>query len=359
MIKKVKIAAVLGIIFSALFFGRVPSQILDDLNLASAVGYDFAGENRIKTTSVVPVFNPDKSVGNETFTATDELSKETLRKMNLSSARRLVNGKLEVALYSKELAKRGIGDLLDTLQRDPSISERLLVAVADGEAEQLLTNKYGDRDTGVFLSMLIDQNIKAGLVPTYNLHLFLNNYYSKLSDPFLPLIGQKGKDVQIKGIALFKGDRFLKTLHEDHQFVFKALLEKLKSANYKLRLKEDEFVVIENVNSKHRVRVRNGKHTPEISIGLRVKGIIREKMGKTTNKREIHYIKKQMKKQLEKQGTEMIRSFQQSGIDPLHLGNEVRSRTRNFNTKKWLAQYPDIKITIKVDVDILEKGVID
>lgn len=357
--KKVKIAAVFAIIIAGILFGRVPTQILDDINMESAVGYDYKGDNLIKTTSVIPVYRPDKSVGNKTFTAIDELSKETLRKINLSSARQMVNGKLEVALYSEELAKHGIGNLLDTLQRDPSISERLLVAVVEGDAEQVLTKKYGDRDTGVYLSMLIDQNMNSGLVPKYNLHHFLNNYYSKLSDPFLPLIARKGKYVQIKGIALFKDDHYHKKLHKDHQFIFKALLEKLKLATYKLKLGENEYVAIENISSNHKFRVRNLNTLPEIAIKLKVKGIIRESTGKRMTAKEMENIKKRMANQLEKQGVEMIRSFQKSKIDPLGLGNEVRSRKRNFNTGKWLEQYPDVKVTLKVDVDILEKGVID
>lgn len=357
--KKVKIIAVLVIVFAAIGFGRVTTQILDDINMESAVGYDYKGDNLIKTTSAIPIFKPDKSVGNETFTAVDELSKETLRKINLSSARQMVNGKLEVALYGKELAKRGIGDLMDTLQRDPSISERLLVAVVDGDAEQILKRKYGDRDTGVYLSMLIDQNIEAGLVPTYNLHHFLNNYYSKLSDPFLPIIGRKGKDVQIKGIALFKNDQYLKKLDADHEFIFKALLENLKLSIYKLKLGNDEFVAIENIRSKHKIQVQNLNTFPKIFMRVKVSGIIRETTEKRVTAKEIEKIKKLMANQLEKEGTDMIRSFQKSKIDPLGIGHEVRSRKRNFNLQKWREQYPDVKVTLKVDVDILEKGVID
>ncbi|WP_286230192.1 Ger(x)C family spore germination protein [Neobacillus mesonae] len=359
MMKKVKIDAVIFISLSAFLFGRVPSQILDDVNMESAVGYDYAGENRIKATSVVPIFNPDKSVGNETLTASDELSKETLRKMNLSSPRQLVNGKLEVALYSKELAKHGIGDLVDTLQRDPSISERLLVAVVDGETAPLLKKKYGDRDTGAILSMLIDQNINAGLVPTYNLHHFLNNYFSKLSDPFLPVLEHKRKQVRIKGIALLKGERYVKTLHPDHQFVFKALLENFQLGIYKLKLGEEHYVAIENIKTAHKFRIENSKTFPKITGQLKVKGIIRETLGKRTTEKEMAEIKQKMRKQLERQASDMIATFQQLKIDPLGLGNEVRSRTRNFNAQKWLEQYPDVKIKVKVDVEILEKGVID
>ncbi|MBS4212857.1 Ger(x)C family spore germination protein [Neobacillus rhizophilus] len=359
MMKKAKAAAVILILFCAFGFGRVPKLILDDINMESAVGYDYVNKYIIKATSVLPIYKPDKSVGNETFTASDELSKETLKKINMASSRQMVNGKLEVALYSKELAKQGIGDLIDTLQRDPSISERLFLAVTDEEAERILSKRYGDRDTGIYLSMLIEQNMDVGLVPTYNLHQFLNTYYSKLSDPFLPLIGQKGKDIHIKGIALFKGDRYVKSLRQDHQFIFKALLQKVKQGTYKLRLRKHHFIAIENIHTKHNFHVENKKNKPEITIQLKVNGIIRETRGKKTNKKAVEHIKKLMEKQLETQGTEMIRSFQKLHIDPLGLGTQVRSRVRNFQDQKWLNQYPHIKVNLKAHVDILEKGVVD
>ncbi|MCM3567132.1 Ger(x)C family spore germination protein [Neobacillus mesonae] len=357
--KKLKIAMICFVIFSAIFFGRVTTQIVDDVNMASAVGYDYAGGDRVKLTTVVPVFKPDKSVGNKTYAASDELSKETLRKLNQSSSRKMVNGKLEVAVYSKELAERGIGDIVDTLERDPSISERLLVAIVDGDAEQLLKEKYGDRDTGVFLSMLIDQNIDSGLVPTYNFHNFLNNYYSKLSDPFLPLIQKNGKYVQIKGIALFKDGRYIQNLKQEHQFVFKALLEKLKLVTYKLKLDEDAFVAIEDINTRHKVRVKKIKGKPEVTVELTVKGIIRESKKIRTSEAAVERIRKGMEKQLEDQADEMIRTFQKAQIDPLGFGHEVRSRMRGFDYKKWLEQYPNLKIKVKTQVDILEKGVIE
>lgn len=359
MKNKIKIAVVTIIIFCSYMFGRVQRQILDDINMASAVGYDHIDKDKIKATAVMPNYKPDKNVGNETFTATNEISKKTLSKINRQSSRPVVNGKLEVALYSKELAKHGIGNLVDSLQRDPSISERMFVAVADGEAHELLTKMYGDRDTGVYLSMLIEQNMKEGLMPTTNLHHFLNDYNSQLRDPFLPLIGRKGKDVNLKGIALFKDDYYVKSLRQDQQFIFQALLENMQLGTYKLKLKHKENTAIENINTKHSYRVRNLKKTPEIYIQVKVRGIIREYTGKRTDKKEIEQIKIQMEKQLEKEAAAMIRSFQKLKIDPLGFGDQVRSRTRNFHNQKWLDQYSDVLIRVKVSVIILEKGVVD
>ncbi|MFF2447318.1 Ger(x)C family spore germination protein [Neobacillus sp. NPDC058068] len=359
MKKKIKIAVLVSIIFSAYMFGRVQRQILDDLNMASSIGYDYIDKNTIKATTVRPIYKPDKSMGNKIFSASDELSTQTFSKINQQSSRQVVTGKLEVALYSKEVAKHGIGDLVDSLQRDPSISERLFVAVVDGETNKLLKKKYGDRDTGTYLSMLIEQNMNSGGLPTNNLHQFLNAYNSKLKDPFLPLIEQIGEKVHLKGIALFKDDHYVRNLRQDQQFIFQALLENIKLGTYKLKLKNKKYVAIENINTKHSYRVVNLKRTPEINVHVKVRGIIREYTGKKTDNREIDEIKKQMEKEMEKEATAMIRTFQKLKIDPIGFGDQVRSRTRNFRYQQWLDQYPDVKIRVKVNVVILEKGVVD
>ncbi|ETI67678.1 Ger(x)C family spore germination protein [Neobacillus vireti] len=359
MKKKIKIAVVLLIIFSSYMFGRVQRQILDDINMPSAVGYDYVDRHTFKATTVRPIYRPDKSVGNRTFIASDELSTQTFSKINQQSSRQVVTGKLEVALYSKEVAKHGIGDLVDSLQRDPSISERLFVAVVDGETNKLLKKKYGDRDTGAYLSMLIEQNMNSGELPTNNLHQFLNAYNSKLKDPFLPLIEQKGENVHLKGIALFKDDHYVKNLRQDQQFIFQALIENIKLGTYKLKLKNKKYAAIENINTKHTYRVVNLKKKPEINVDVKVRGIIKEYTGKKTDEKEIAIIKKQVEKELEKEATAMIRTFQKLKIDPIGFGDQVRSRTRNFRYQQWLDQYPNVLVRVKVNVVILEKGVVD
>jgi spore germination protein len=55
----------------------------------------------------------------------------------------------------------------------------------------------------------------------------------------------------------------------------------------------------------------------------------------------------------------MIQQFQEKGIDPLGIGEEVRTRTRKWDQKKWKELYPDIKITVQAKVKIMESGVIE
>ena len=62
------------------YFGRVDKEILDEIEVVTAVGYDYKGKNKIESTTVMPVYHPDKSLTNKTLSATGNLSKEALNK---------------------------------------------------------------------------------------------------------------------------------------------------------------------------------------------------------------------------------------------------------------------------------------
>lgn len=355
---KLKAVIVTIIIGNVIYLhGRQPKQIVDDIEMPAVVGYDYVDKDTFKTTVTTPVYKPDKSVENKTLSVEGELSKETLGKLNRKTSRRAVGGKLEVAVYSKKIAQSGIGGLIDTFHRDPSISENLFLTVVDGQAKILLDKQYSEEDTGVFLSRLIEHNIDDGLLPTTNLHYFLSAYFSKIRDPFLPLIEKKGDDAYLKGIALFKGDRYVKTLPQNRLFAFKMLIENITLGSYKAKLDKGEYVLIQSIHTKHKYIVRNEKESPKIDIHLDVKGNIREFTGEKLNQKKMMEVENKIKEQLEKQAAKMIQSFQESKIDPIGLGDAVRSRTRNFNDQKWLKQYPNIEVQVNVNVLIAERGV--
>ncbi|PGB02619.1 Ger(x)C family spore germination protein [Bacillus toyonensis] len=355
---KIKIVIIIMVVV-IFWYGRQPKQVLDDLEMPVVAGYDYVDKDKIKTTISIPIYAPDKSVKNKTLSSEDELSKITASELNQKTSRPTVNGKLEVVVYSEKVAKNGIGNLIDTLKRDSTISEKLFLTVTDGQVKKLLNTQYGLEDTGIYLSRLLEQNMAKGLLPNTNLHYFLSAYYSHIKDPFLPLIRRDGKEVKFKGIALFKDDRYVKTLRQDHFFVFKALIDNVSLGAYKVKLNDHDYVTVQSIYTKHKYEVQHEKEVPNINIFVKVTGNVQEFTGEKLNKKQMVQVKKQLKEQLEKQADKMIHSFQKFKIDPLGLGDEVRSQTRNFNYRAWLKQYPHVKVNVKVNVMIVEKGVSD
>ncbi|WNB93365.1 Ger(x)C family spore germination protein [Bacillus sp. NEB1478] len=355
---------VIFIVFSVIImsFGRIEKEILDDVEVSTAVGYDYIGKHKIEATAVMPVIKPDKSIENMTLSSTGNISKETLNKINHKSFYPIVNGKLDVAIYSKKLAKQGLHDYIDTIHRDPSVGTRIILTIVDGNAKELLTDQYAPVDTGIYLSKLLENNMKKGLLPTSNLHTFLTAYYTKGIDPFLPLIKKDGKEIKISGIALFKDSHYVKSIPFENLFVFKALNEDLKLGGRKVTIKshgKTEYVSVLGINTKKKITVHHQKSNPEIHIHLKVTGYIREFTGQVLNQQIIEKTAKELESKIDSQATSMIKDFQKSNIDPIGLGMEVRSRTRGWDYKKWKKQYPNLKVTVSSETNISEIGVVD
>ncbi|WP_078411455.1 Ger(x)C family spore germination protein [Priestia abyssalis] len=341
---------------------NIEKKILDDVQITTAVGYDAVDKNTIKATVVTPSYQPDKTVKNETFIAVSQLSKEVREKIDRQSDKPFVSGKLEITLYSKELAKEGLIQILDTLQRDPAIGSNLYLAVVEGSTKELLMKQYGNLDNGIYLSNLIDQNIKHGMLPETNLHEFLHAYYSEGADPFLPLLEAKGGKVNIKGIALFDKDKYVDQLESEAAFVFKTMLEKFSNeASFNINLSEEkeEYASVYNISAKRDYKISKPATNPDITIHVKIDAILREFSGERVDKKILQKIERKMTEKIEGKANEMMKEFQKFGIDPLGIGEQIRTRTRTWDKKKWEEIYPDIPIKVKVKVDVTESGVIE
>ncbi|MGN7401050.1 Ger(x)C family spore germination protein [Cytobacillus praedii] len=339
---------------------HIRERVLDDIQLATAAGYEYIDEDKIEVTAVFPNFQPDKSVKNEILVASSIMSKEVRDKHSLQSEKPLLSGKLEVTLYETKTAERGIKDLLDTLERDPSVGSNVFLAVLDGSPKELLSKQYGNMDNGIFLSNLIEQNIESGLIHKTNLHQFTYKYYAEGMDPMLPIIGKKDGKINLKAIGLFDGDRMVGRIEEKEYFYLKILLNR-KSENdtHAIKLDEKTKVSIFNIRSKRKYQIPKPMSNSDITIHVKLKSMIREYNDGPLRDRKIKELEKAMEKDIKTNSEEMIKKFQEKGIDPLGIGEEVRTRTRKWNKEKWEEIYPDINVSVQVTMDILESGIIE
>ncbi len=352
------------IIFTSLVFlsgcMNAKPKILDDINLATAVGFDYVDTEKFRATWVAPTYMPDKTIVDESYTAISTLSKEVRAKINQQSEKQVLSGKFEVALYSKKIAQKDISKLIDTLQRDPSIGANVNLAVVDGTANELLTKQLGNSDKGIYLSNLFEQNIKHGLLPKTNLQLFLYAFYSEGRDPILPFIKALDGKVDIKGIALFSKGKYVSHLKKEQVFAFNMMLNrKSNSESFAVKLEKKQYASLFNITSKRKYEIQKPMANAPITIKLKVQAILREYSGGKADKAKIKEIEKAMEKDIEKEANRMIEKFQKLKIDPLGIGEQVRTRTRKWDMKKFEKQYPTLPIRVKAKVKVIETGVIE
>ncbi|MGE8206560.1 Ger(x)C family spore germination protein [Heyndrickxia sp. NPDC080065] len=339
--------------------GCVQQQIIDKLNIETAQGYDLAENNNIKGTVLYPQYLPDKSVQNQTLSTIDKTSRDILSDLERNSNKPLVTGGLQVVILGDSFAKKGLAKLIDSLERDPNIGSRMLLAVTDSSAEEILQGEYGYEGNGTYISDLLKHNMKFRDVPKMNVHLFASYYVQKGKDAFLPIIQKIDNNrLKITGMALFKNDIFVKRINENRMFYFKLLVDRYSEGTQIVQMGKKQAVV-RSIRSHNKIKVNKKKSPQEIIIKIKVNAVLREYSGKKATPKIIYKISKQMEGDIKKESLHMLKEFQKRGIDPVGIGQNVKIHTKNFDFKKWKGQYKNVTFKVIPKVTIMESGTIE
>ncbi|WP_232490014.1 Ger(x)C family spore germination protein [Neobacillus cucumis] len=348
----------LVLIVTLVLSGCVQKRILDDVNLETGSAYDYV-DGKIRGTALVPVYLPDQAVENKTFTATSSLSRDFLRDVQRESSDPLVTGSLKVVLFGEQLAKKkGILDLMDTFQRDPSIGAGLYLAVTEGEAKDFIEGNYGERGNSVYLTNLIKHNMKTMDVPKTNLQRFLFDFNQLGKTPYLPTLKKFGKEqIAITGISFFRYGRVVYSIPAEQMFFFKLLVDDYSQGTLKVTL-NSERAAIESIRSKHNFRLIS-RDPLTIDIQLKVNAVLKEFSGIKVTPKQIKEIENKVKVKIESECKDLIKNFKEKNIDPVGFGHFIKSKTRSFNFEKWQTDYQHLKVNVHAHVTIMESGVIE
>lgn len=348
--------------------GCVQKEILDDLYIETGKAFDYVSENKISGTALFPIYSADKSIQNGTLSAEATSTREVLEKLERRSQQPLVRGSLEVVVIGEKLAKNGIIDVGDSLQRDASVGARVYLTVAEGEAGELFKGNYGQRGNGIYLSNLIHHNITRRELPETNLHLFLFDYFQDGQTPYLPLIKQlSDESVAITGIALFDKDKMVKKIPAKDLFFFKILVDKLAEGSHVIKLGNKEGrteksveASVTSLSARHKILVKHKSDPVEVTVKVKIKGIVREYTGKKLTTQKVVKVEKKMKQEIEENCLRMLKEFQELRIDPIGIGQYQKHGIRGFDFKEWNESiYPRVKFKVEADVQILEAGTVE
>jgi spore germination protein len=353
-----KLIASVFVAFSLI--GCVKKEILDDISLIEGIGFDYVDKKNILGTVIVPVYLPDQPPKNNTYSAKAEIKKSILQEVQRQTADPIVTGSLAVVLFSKTLSEKvGILPLVDPFQRDPGVGSGLYLAVVDGETRELLSGNYGIRGNATYISNLMEHNIKNEDLPKTNLQLFLADFYQEGKTPFIPQLKQIGKNkLKINGISLLKHGKMVDLIAPEEMFFFKLLVDKYSEGMHRVKIDSGEAAV-RSIHSSHNFELTKRNPT-EVTIHIKVDGIINEFTGQELTPKTIEGLQKQFEKDIQNESLKLIKRFKDKQIDPIGFGHFVKTQTRNFDFKNWREnQSKNLVVKIKTDVKISESGVIE
>lgn len=354
-------------------------QIFDETGLATAVGYDLLKDGNIRGTAIMPSINPEAKKKIQIFSATGETSKSIRDRVNLQSDKRVLGGQIRVALYSENLAKRGLGSIVDTLYRDSSISSRVYLCLFEGETYDMLTYPYSEEgNIGIYLYRMIEQNIEGEKIPSSTMHEFFRAYYDKGIDPIMPYIARKGNELQIKGIALFQGERYVGWITPKEAFLIKLMHGKFSIGSYDTSVpahifgeepksrgsKKDRVqLVFDTISSKSKIELTQVS-PPVFDIHIRLHARILELTLplKLENAKLMKIMENALDKEIEKELQKVVSKLQDLDVDPAGFGMVYRANRRgmaNMTQAEWRKMFKEAKFRFHVKSTIIRNGVMD
>nr|WP_263326029.1 Ger(x)C family spore germination protein [Neobacillus sp. Marseille-Q6967] len=367
-----------------LITGCIQTKQLERLGLITAIGFDLEKENEIQGTVVVSKFDPMAKVVTATISA-DANTLQTLRaEENLATDQRLEMGQLRCVIYSKELAEKGLIQLVNALNRDPTVGNMVYLTIAEKNTKSIMNidEKNIKVNIGTYLYNLIRQNVESELLISPTLHEFNHAFFDNGQDPVIPIVKEAQGKVGIAGVALFNDDKMVAKLENDKLFYLKLLTDQYRSGSKELDFERSKFEKIINpqygskygqVYNKLFISIDNIRSNTQIDLVdkknllFQVKVTMDSRLLETTNYLDLSkpenmkYLEKQINKEMETQIKNLLLFFQEKQVDPVGIGNEYMAHVRGkpLTQDEWKKIYKNVKFDVEIDNTIVKTGTLD
>lgn len=359
-------------VMACLLSGCADQRILERLGFIQTISYDRIptqneqSKEQLMISVTYPIIEAQqKKVRYEVFSAMAQTGKEAKIKLSRKSELKLVSGQLRSTLFGLSLSKKGLWNYIDTLVRDPAISQRVKITVVNGSANELLNKRYTSHSsTGQYVDRMLETEVQSNTIPEVTLYQFARDYFDDGIDAVAPVIKDQGEDVVIDGIALFKGDKYVTKLDIEQAIYFAFLRGSFKQGDLSIDLGEvglNGEYVFSTLNSKRKVKVtRNNSDAFKVDLYVDIKGSVLEYTGdlKLSSHEEKIKLEGLVSKHITQKLTEIIKKMQKNKVDSIGIGKHVRNSMSysNWNKLDWDEVYSQMEIRANVQVKIMDYG---
>lgn len=331
---------------------------LEDIGMVGVMAFDNIDEDLIKVTVAIPQSSIQAEENTQVFSVKTDLVSEGVVDIEALSDKKIVLNQLRVVIINEEFAReKKVDRVIQQLYRNSEVGNKVMIAIVKGSGEEMLEAKYPDK-AGVisYLSDMLQPRINTAFTPNTDIHDFIYAHTNPILDVVVPYLDKKDSKIQIEGVALFKGDKMLKTLTKDEALIIQALKGRKNLAPLNLSLDKEgdkEEVMIDLIDSKVKMTGNKDMKNPKLSIVLSVKGTLVEIKGARENKlkteESITKLEKDLSDQMEEDIKKFLKQLQEDEVDPIGLTEKFRM---SYNGK-WTEEltYETLK-KLEFDIDV-------
>ncbi|MGE1027257.1 Ger(x)C family spore germination protein, partial [Bacillus sp. GMs2/2] len=270
---------ILFLILSVFLIGCAKTKIVDDIDLVQVAAYDTEAEGKLKGTFAISAYKGGGEGETKIYSASGQTGREVLARASEKSSGPLELGQLRVIIFNEKIIEKGMQEILETLNRNPSVGNAIYLAITNVKGESLLKGNYSkEKEIASYLSSLLEQNMDNGTQPKTNFFMFLNQLNDDARDSYLPIISKKGNVLELDGIALFKRCKMVDKVNPKDLFVFKLLTDNFKQGTYQFKLpgSSNTYATIENIKARTKYKMEGNSKHPFVNAHIQVKAEIQE-----------------------------------------------------------------------------------
>jgi spore germination protein KC len=316
-----------------------------------------------------------KSTGKTLFDATRKASKEISRKVYFAHTNAVV--------ISEEVAKKGVSDILDIMDRDPGFRTTTQVFIARNASAEKVVSTLTALDKIPVYKLVKSMDVTEQLLgenTKVTVEDLINNIVNSGKEPFVNGVLLTGKqsmgrkmsniaadkpDVIIKfdSMGIFKGPKLIGWIDGPNARGLIWVLNKVKSTDVFVDWqgkKEAIGMIVRRSNVKILPSIRNGK--PFIQVAIKAEGDLEEVNSSVdiTDPVVIKKLEDMFSKEIKKEVSESIKTVQAKKSDVFGFGETIhRAYPKTWKKLKsnWNGEFSSMDFSVKADLYLRRHGI--
>lgn len=271
--------------------GCMKSVELKERTIIRMVGVDVDGQDFVLTMSQ---FSPQTQSGEKSSSRTQVVQtrgssiSDAIDEVSRYSGNEVFLGNSSFLVVGRTAAKLGLEKVLNFFNANHEVSPELYVAMAQGEAAEIIQVQSQGDSGPTQLKSLVEQGQENGLLGRPTLKDIVNRLQGEYTQPYLPLIetvpSQDGEErLRIAGMAIFRDGKLLDTLSIDQTrgvlWATDELSRAIVTVDFGEQNRSRVSVELEESKSTMQVGLRDGK--PVLRLSIRIEAGIKEVLSET------------------------------------------------------------------------------
>lgn len=400
--KFLKIAVIILVLVC--FASCKDAQEPETLGYVVAIGIDMPESGQQGYNITLQFANPDKisggssesggKGGEESIENISVLAPDIYPAINIANhiiSKKFVLSHTKLIVFSDEVAKIGVGEFLETINRSVEIRPNIYFAVSKGTAKEFLeaVNPKTEVNPVRYYNMIFE-NDYSGFIPqnmSRDFFLFFKNneketvmpicaavkkedeleyakfgYQYEVGDYVAGEIPTDSGEIQVAGMAVFDGDRKVAEIGDIKTEIFNILTGEYQSSFVSYYFEGETPVTVMQMQKKQpKISVDTKSEVPKINVTLYLESEISQGTTRGSIENELKAFSNAAAEEIKKEAEDFFEETKALGTDIVGFGSYAKRNFKDitdFEEYNWKERYKTAEINVKVQFSVRRTGLV-